>query len=216
MIVCLWYVQSLKMRLDSYSCERRIWESTRILIWNWESGKMEKETRQTFKKRGGILIEPSHQLCGGVARWGPSIEKKRTWWIPILTEKLIYGHQAAQLRASRPASIFFCWTGNAESPNPNISTECMVDVYTSKYTNILYKGIAFLEPSFKRGGKEEALFNVHALQNQSTPGDIGIQTRRYVMFEAVSCCIQEEEDRDGQRSTDRRADDIYAPLLFNL
>jgi hypothetical protein len=60
---------------------------------------------------------------------------------------------------------------------------------------------------------------VHALWNQSTPGDIGIQTRRYVMFEAVSCCIQEEEeeeDRDGQRSTDRRADDIYAPLLFNL
>lgn len=111
---------------------------------------------------------------------------------------------------------FSFWTGNAESPNPNISTECMVDVYTSKYTNILYKGIAFLEPSFKRGGKEEALFNVHALRNQSTPGDIGIQTRRYVMFEAVSCCIQEEEDRDGQRSTDRRADDIYAPLLFNL
>lgn len=36
-----------------------------------ENGKNETN----IQEKSGILIEPSHQLCGGVARWGPSIEK---------------------------------------------------------------------------------------------------------------------------------------------
>jgi hypothetical protein len=41
-------------------------------------GENGKRNETNIQEKSGILIEPSHQLCGGVARWGPSIEKKRT------------------------------------------------------------------------------------------------------------------------------------------